>query len=80
VAQDMAARWGGYGARRAECRSEAATACHGTLCEDENVSGGGHNYNMSAIHITSADTCPVLGLWFLTKAPLVYVDPSGRLR
>jgi len=30
--------------------------------------------------MTGTDTCPVLGLWFLTKAPLVYVDPSVRLR
>jgi hypothetical protein len=42
----------------------------------ENVGGGRHNYDMSAIHITGADTCPVLGPWFLTKAPLVYVGPQ----
>ena len=51
-----------------------------SLRGNENVGGGGHDCDMSELHITGTDTNLTFGPWFLTEAPLVDVDSQANLR
>ncbi len=50
------------------------------LCADTgSVGSGRHDSGMSENQAGGTDTRPALGPWFLTKGPLVDVDPQAHL-
>jgi hypothetical protein len=62
------------------CNVRFVSAWWLSACPNKNVGGGGHDCDMSEIHITGTDARLVLGLWVSTDAPLVDVDSSAHLR